>query len=54
MMEMIYVEWAVLVALFFVVLAALTRRESKAVRRDESALDPMFKSPRTVTKKRFL
>lgn len=51
-MGAMYVGWAALAALFVVVLATLVRRESRALRRDESALDPMFRPARTVAKKR--
>ena len=49
-MEAIYIGWAALAAFFFIVLAVFIRKESRALRRDESALDPMF---RPVQKKRF-
>ena len=52
MMEITYVALAALAMFFLIVLVVLLRKESKALRRDESASDPMFRSARTVTKKR--
>jgi hypothetical protein len=42
-MEITYITWGMLVALFIVMLFTLRAKEDKATRRREPATDPMFR-----------
>jgi hypothetical protein len=52
-MEGTYVGLAVLAAAFIVEIYVLASKESKAVTRKESVVDPMFRARRTGSDKRF-
>jgi hypothetical protein len=53
-MEGTYVGWAVLAASFFIGLCVLMAKESKALRRHESARDPLFRPEHAGADKRSL
>lgn len=53
-MEGTYVGLAVLTAAFLIELYVLSSKESKALKRSESVVDPMFRARRRGADKRFL
>jgi hypothetical protein len=53
-MEVTYIGWAVLGVFFFIALSRLRSKESKTLRRDESARVSVFRPGPASTTKRFL
>ncbi len=53
-MEVTYIGWAVLAVFFFIALSRLMSKESKTLRRDESARASVFRPGAASAPKRFL